>query len=73
MIEIKIVTEKVICVNDKIVIELDRVQAGNLSWLLMEQVKSLKKLQREECDAMQPVIDDFQNIADMLLELLEKG
>lgn len=73
MIEIKIVTEKVICVNDKIVIELDRVQAGNLSWLLMEQVKSLKKLQREERDAMQPVIDDFQNIADMLLELLEKG
>ena len=56
---------------DKIIIELDKVQAGNLSWLLVEQVKSLKKLQREDRDAMQPIIDDYQNIADILLEQLE--
>lgn len=56
---------------DKIIIELDKVQAGNLSWLLVEQVKSLKKLQREERDAMQPIIDEYQGIANMLLEQLE--
>ena len=52
----------------KIIIELDRTQAGNLSWLLMEQVKSLKKLQREDRDAMQPIIDDYQSIVDILLD-----
>jgi len=57
--------------TDNITIELDRVQAGNLSWLLLEQVKSLKKLQREDRDAMQPIIDDYQSIADILSERLE--
>lgn len=57
--------------TDKIILELDRVQAGNLSWLLIEQVKSLKKLQRKDRDAMQPIIDEYQGIADMLLKQLE--
>ena len=57
--------------SEKVVIELDKEQAGDLAWLLMEQIKSLKKLQREELDEMQPVIDDYQSIVDVLLEVLD--
>lgn len=58
--------------SKKINIELTREEAGNLSWLLIEQIKSLKKLQREEMDAMQPVIDGYQSIVDVLLKQLNK-
>ena len=55
----------------KVVIELTMEQAGDLGWLLLEQVNSLKKLQRKELDEMQPVIDKFQGIVDILLEALD--
>ena len=59
--------------SKKIIIELSREEAGNLSWLLIEQIKSLKNLQREEMDAMQPIIDDYQSIVDVLLKQLKKN
>jgi len=52
--------------NDEIVLKLSRDQAGNLGWILYEQLKSLKKLQHKEKDEMQPIIDDLQQIIDSL-------
>ena len=52
--------------NDEIVLKLSRDQAGNLGWILYEQLKSLKKLQHKEKDEMQPIIDDLQQIVDSL-------
>jgi len=58
--------------KDTIVLELSRDQAGNLGWILYEQVKSLKKLQRKERDEMQPIIDDLQQIVDSLEKSLNE-
>jgi len=57
--------------KDTIVLELSRDQAGNLGWILHEQVKSLKKLQRKDKDEMQPIIDDLQQIVDSLEKSLK--
>jgi len=58
--------------KDTITLELTRDQAGNLGWILSEQVKSLKKLQRKEQDEMQSIIDDLQYIVDSLLKSLHE-
>jgi len=52
--------------NDEIVLKLSRDQAGNLGWILYEQIKSLEKLQKKDKDEMQPIIDDLQQIIDSL-------
>ena len=58
---------------ESINLTLTREQAGNLGWILNEQIKSLKKLQRKEKDEMQPVIDDLQYITNSLLKQLQDG
>ena len=52
--------------NDEINLKLSRDQAGNLGWILYEQIKSLEKLQKKDKDEMQPIIDDLQQIIDSL-------
>lgn len=58
--------------NNLIILKLSRDQAGNLGWILDEQLKSLKKLQKDDKDEMQPIIDDLQSINDSLLEQLKE-
>ena len=58
--------------NDEINLKLSRDQAGNLGWILYEQIKSLKKLQRKDKDEMQPIIDDLQQIVDSLEKSLHE-
>lgn len=58
--------------NDEIILKLTYDQAGNLGWILYEQIKSLKKLQRKEKDEMQPIIDDLQQIVDSLEKSLHE-
>jgi len=58
--------------NDEIILKLSRDQAGNLGWILYEQIKSLKKLQKKERDEMQPIIDDLQQIVDSLKKSLHE-
>ena len=58
---------------ESINLTLSRDQAGNLGWILNEQLKSLKKLQRKEKDEMQPIIDDLQYMANSLLKQLQDG
>lgn len=58
--------------NNLIMLKLSRDQAGNLGWILDEQLKSLKKLQKDDKDEMQPIIDDLQSINDSLLEQLKE-
>lgn len=57
--------------NNLIVLKLSRDQAGNLGWILDEQIKSLKRLQKKERDEMQPIIDDLQIITNSLLKQLQ--
>jgi len=58
--------------SDLIVLTLSRDQAGNLGWILFEQLKSLKNLQRNDKDEMQPIINDLENINNSLLEQLKE-
>lgn len=57
--------------KDTIILELTYDQAGNLGWILYEQLKSLKKLQHKEKDEMQPIIDDLQQIVESLEKSLK--